>query len=97
MLGISLLFGCAPREQAFDCKTIGTTENSDELVMTPTTARFQSVGYQFRSEQGALRTYAQKETGRILEFNPASGLLRVNQQEWSCKKYSLEVEKKLRD
>jgi hypothetical protein len=89
--------GCAPREQAFDCTLVSASSSSDELNMTPTRARFQSISYAFKSEVGALRTYVQKETGRTLEFNPASGLLRINEQDWSCKKYSLDVERKLRD
>lgn len=89
--------GCAPREQAFDCAQTGATPSHDELVMTPTSAKFQSIRYAFKSEVGVLRTYVQKETGRTLEFNPASGQLRVGEQGWSCKKYSLDVERKLRD
>ena len=96
-LTTTIIAGCAPREQAFDCAQTGANPNHDELVMTPTSARFQSVRYAFKNESGALRTYAQKETGQILEFNPASGLLRVNDQDWTCKKYSLDVESKSRN
>lgn len=97
IFAVTIFAGCAPREQAFDCVQTGANPNHDELVMTPTSARFQSVRYAFKNESGALRTYAQKETGRILEFNPASGLLRANDQDWICKKYSLEVESKSRN
>ena len=93
----AIISGCAPREQAFDCIQAGNPTGNDELVMSPTSARFQSIRYEFRSEQAALRIYGQKETGQILEFNPASGLLRVSAQDWSCKKYSLDIEKKLRN
>lgn len=96
-LATAVASGCAPREQAFDCLQVGNAAANDELVLTPTNAQFQSVRYAFQNEAGTLRTYTQKETGRTLEFNPASGLLRISAQEWSCKKYSLDVEPKSRD
>ena len=83
--------GCAVREQAFDCINQSDSAVSDELVMTPTTARFQSTHYSFLEERGAVRTYRQKETGQVLEFNPASGLLIIRKSRWLCKKYSLDV------
>jgi hypothetical protein len=94
---ISALSGCAVREQAFDCTSVADNAMSDELVMTPTTARFQSVRYQFLEERGAVRSYRQKETGQVLEFNPASGSLKLSDRQWQCKKYSLATEPKSRN
>jgi hypothetical protein len=92
-----VLSGCAVREQAFDCTSRADPTVSNELVMTPTSARFQSIRYGFLEERGALRSYRQKETGRVLEFNPASGSLKLHDSQWQCKKYSLATEPRSRN
>ncbi len=86
---VSLLPACAVREQAFDCIKIEQQDNSDELLMTPTSLRFQSQAYRFVEEQGAVRIYENASDQKRIEFNVASGVLRISQNTWRCKKFTL--------
>ena len=89
-LGLVLMLnGCAVREHAFDCTNLAQRELSDELVMTPTTLKFQSKTYRFREEQGAVRIYEDVSEQKRIEFNVASGVLLVNPDTWQCKKFVL--------
>ncbi len=90
---IILSNGCAVREHAYDCINVANKEISDEMVITPTSLRFQSVTYRFREERGALRIYDQSETHQRVEFNAASGRLQTSQSLWQCKRYTLEVDR----
>ena len=91
---VSMLNGCAVREHAFDCTNIAQRELSDELVMTPTTLKFQSKRYRFREEQGVLRIYEAIDSQQRITFNVASGLLQTDIAHWQCKKFSLDVERR---
>ena len=86
---VLMLNGCAVREHAFDCTNLAQRELSDELVMTPTTLKFQSKTYRFREEQGAVRIYEDVSEQKQIEFNVASGVLSVNPDTWQCKKFVL--------
>jgi hypothetical protein len=88
-----LTSGCAVREHAYDCTSVMNKDISDELVITPTSLRFQSVTYQFREEQGAIRVYEKTDKSKQVIFNAASGLLQITTEQWQCKKYTLSVEK----
>ncbi len=90
---ITLSNGCAVREHSYDCINVANSEISDELVVTPTSLRFQSVTYRFREERGALRIYDQSETSQRIEFNAASGRLQTSQSLWQCKRYTLDVDR----
>ncbi len=85
--------GCAVREHAYDCINVTNKEISDELLITPTSLRFQSITYRFREERGALRIYDQSETNQRVEFNAASGRLQTSQSLWQCKRYTLNVDR----
>ncbi len=93
VLVMILSSGCAVREHAYDCMNVANKEISDELVITPTSLRFQSVTYRFREERGALRIYDQSETSQRIEFNAASGRLQTSQSLWQCKRYTLDVDR----
>jgi len=80
------LGGCAVREQAFDCKGQTAGAPPEEFLMTPTSLRFQSNVYFFTEERVNLRIYADKVSGRTVEFNPSSGLLKLDSDQWVCKR-----------
>ena len=80
------LGGCAVREQAFDCKGQTAGAPPEEFLMTPTSLRFQSNVYFFTEERVNLRIYADKVSGRTVEFNPSSGLLKLDSAQWVCKR-----------
>jgi hypothetical protein len=84
------LSGCAVREQAFGCEGLAGATASDEFVMTPTSLRFQSVSYRFTEERSSLRIYTHPESGRNIQFNPASGLLEQESFQWQCKRIGIE-------
>ena len=80
------LGGCAVREQAFDCKGQTAGAPPEEFLMTPTSLRFQSNVYFFTEERVNLRIYADKVSSRTVEFNPSSGLLKLDSDQWVCKR-----------
>jgi hypothetical protein len=83
------LGGCAVREQAFDCQGQTAGAPPEEFLMTPTSLRFQSNVYFFTEERVSLRIYTDKESGRTVEFNPSSGLLKLDFAQWVCKRIEL--------
>ncbi len=94
LICILTIHGCAVREHAFDCTNLANKEESDELLMTPTTLRFQSTDYRFIEERGTLRIYAKQNPTERIEFNAASGRLTTERNQWQCKKFTLDVERR---
>lgn len=89
----TLFQACAVREQRFDCTNLIDKAVSEELVMTPTSMRFQSQAYSFREEVGTVRVYENKGSLERAIYNVASGQLQTPSGQWQCKKYTLSVEK----
>lgn len=90
---LTVLQACAVREQRFDCVSNLDSSLSDELVMTPTSMRFQSQVYSFREEVGTIRVYENKGSLERTIYNAASGQLQTPSGQWQCKRYTLSVEK----
>jgi hypothetical protein len=92
--------GCAVREHYYVCipgtmpsslpdnqvAGVASSDQEEEMLLTPTSLRIASQTYRFKEEQARIRLYVHPESGSTVQFDPFSNRLTLGAQHMLCRR-----------